>query len=413
MNLTVAFYLQVYQQLALILMRSNQTLNNDLVGNLEELGLSKYESSAYLTLIQKGSLAPSEIAYYSNLPRTKVYSVLKKLEKKRLSVISQQKPLIFSPVPPEEAFREILQLSERRIRNMKKIVETLQKVNDEIHRPVGCEEKRYTILNAKSSFSKVNDLIACCKFSINASLDTWGVRLLSQCKDSIIKAMTNNVKFRLLIGYESLDEESLLELPEDINLRIGNIRSSKIIIDSVNMVLTDSKNGKAALFNSLDVIGVSYIRHFEEDWNNATEVKFAENSDMTMALKSTKLARIMKETLLYYDFTTECTNSQADRLRSILNKVEKLGVKLLGETLEEIVKVVDHSLRLISYGTLSYDRNNSSIKMRCLVEKRKVIPWAYLLCYLLEQNGYESKTMHNLKDYSEEVIYIKLSKITF
>ena len=63
MNLTVAFYLPVYQQLALILMRSNHTLNNDLVGNLEELGLSKYESSAYLTLIQKGSLAPSEIAY--------------------------------------------------------------------------------------------------------------------------------------------------------------------------------------------------------------------------------------------------------------------------------------------------------------------------------------------------------------
>ena len=128
---------------------------------------------------------------------------------------------------------------------MKKIVETLQKVNDEIHRPVGCEEKRYTILNAKSSFSKVNDLIACCKYSINASLDTWGVRLLLQCKDSIIKAMTNNVKFRLLVGYESLDEESLLQLPEDINLRIGNIGSSKIIIDSVNMVLIDSKNGKA------------------------------------------------------------------------------------------------------------------------------------------------------------------------
>ena len=28
---------------------------------------------------------------------------------------------------------------------MKKIVETLQKVNDEIHRPVGCEEKVHHI----------------------------------------------------------------------------------------------------------------------------------------------------------------------------------------------------------------------------------------------------------------------------
>ena len=64
--------------------------NTDLVGNLEELGLSKYEAGAYLTLIRRGSLAASEIAYYANLPRTKVYPTLKKLEKKRLSTISQQ-----------------------------------------------------------------------------------------------------------------------------------------------------------------------------------------------------------------------------------------------------------------------------------------------------------------------------------
>ena len=130
-----------------------------------------------------------------------------------------------------------------------------------------------------------------------------------------------------------------------------------------------------------------------------------------MALKSTKLVRIMKENLPYCDFTTQSSDSQTDRLRSILNKVEKLGVKLSGETLEEIVKIVDHSLRLISYGTLKYDRNNSSITIRCVVEKRKVIPWAFLLCFSLEQNGYESKLMQNLKDCSEEVIYVKLSKI--
>ena len=60
--------------------------------------------------------------------------------------------------------------------------------------------------------------------------------------------MTNNVTIRLIVGYDSVDDESILHMPEDINIRIGNIRSSKIIIDSVNMVLMDSKNGKAASF---------------------------------------------------------------------------------------------------------------------------------------------------------------------
>ena len=35
----------------------------DLVANLEEFGLSKYESMAYITLVSKGTLGASEIAY--------------------------------------------------------------------------------------------------------------------------------------------------------------------------------------------------------------------------------------------------------------------------------------------------------------------------------------------------------------
>jgi HTH-type transcriptional regulator, sugar sensing transcriptional regulator len=41
-----------------------------------------------------------------------VYSTLKKLEKKKLSVISQQKPVICSAISPEEAFSEIVELDE-------------------------------------------------------------------------------------------------------------------------------------------------------------------------------------------------------------------------------------------------------------------------------------------------------------
>src|SRR5918999_962572 len=98
--------------------------SNDLPGSLEEFGLSKYEARAYLTMIGKGSLAVSEIAYYANLPRTKLYQTVKKLEKKKLAVITKQKPLICSAIPPEEAFAEIVNLHDRRVRNMKKIVHT-------------------------------------------------------------------------------------------------------------------------------------------------------------------------------------------------------------------------------------------------------------------------------------------------
>src|SRR6266498_4379245 len=115
----------------------------DLVANLEEFGLSKYESMAYITLVSRGTLGASEIAYYSNLPRTKIYTTLKKLEKKGLSMIVEQKPLSASAVSPQEAFIEIISLHEKRLKNMKKIVQVLKKIEGG-KRISGIEEKKYT-----------------------------------------------------------------------------------------------------------------------------------------------------------------------------------------------------------------------------------------------------------------------------
>jgi len=98
------------------------TETNDLIGNLEEFGLSQYESRAYLTMIGKGSLSASEIAFYSHLPRTKIYLTLKKLEKKGLTIISQQKPLICSAINPTDAFEKIVIFQEQKLENMKELL---------------------------------------------------------------------------------------------------------------------------------------------------------------------------------------------------------------------------------------------------------------------------------------------------
>src|ERR671931_2662164 len=149
-------------------MQTENNNNSNFTVSLEEFGLSKYEAGAYLTMIDKGSLSASEIAYYSNLPRTKVYPTLKKLEKKKLSVISHQNPIICSAISPEEAFGEIVELHERRLKNMKKIVEILKRINNVAQSPAGSEEKRYFILDPTSALERVANLIASSRSSVNA-----------------------------------------------------------------------------------------------------------------------------------------------------------------------------------------------------------------------------------------------------
>src|SRR4029078_13383423 len=122
--------------------RPNDIPNSlDLVADLEQFGLSKYESMAYITLVSKGTLGASEIAYYSNLPRTKIYTTLKKLERKKLSTISSQKPMIPTATPPDEAFGELIKMQEGRFASMYNIFTSLKKFRDEGKKPY--EEKKY------------------------------------------------------------------------------------------------------------------------------------------------------------------------------------------------------------------------------------------------------------------------------
>jgi HTH-type transcriptional regulator, sugar sensing transcriptional regulator len=383
--------------------------SNDLVGNLEEFGLSKYEAKAYLTMIDKGSLAASEIAYYSNLPRTKVYPTLKKLEKKKLSAISQKKPLICSAIPPEEAFGEIVELHERRLKNMKKIVDKLRRINEEGQNPTGSEERRYLVIDPKSALEKVGNLIASSKSSISAILDVWGIRLISQCKLSLIRAVTNGIKIRLVIANQCIGNESLFLLPEGIDLKIGNASSNIIIIDSNKMISVDSSNGKAAVFTSMDIFGLSQLRNFEEQWSNAMEVKHIIDTEPGIALQAMQLTKIIENGFLSCMFTY-AINPYTDSSALLINSMEKCGIKVSDTTVNKILNIIDSALRMTYSGGLKYDKSNNIISIQSKIDNKPVLPWAFLLTSYFNHIGNESKIMQNSKQGpNSEIVHIKLS----
>jgi sugar-specific transcriptional regulator TrmB len=389
---------------------NNNNNSNDLVGSLEEFGLSKYEARAYLTMIGKGSLAASEIAYYANLPRTKVYSTLKKLEKKRLSVISQKKPVISSAIPPNDAFGEIVDLHERRLKNMKKIVDKLQKISEVGHRPRGSEEKRYFLLDPNLAFEKIGNLISCSRSSINAILDAWGLRLISQCKSSIIRAITNGVKIRLLLPSQCIGNENLSSLSTEIDLRIGDLSYNIIIIDSNNMISIDSSNGKAAVFSSIDVFGLSYIRNFENEWNNAMQVNHLIDTDPSIAAIAIQIAKLIEKasSMCILDYTI---NPEADLGNHIIRSMENSGLKIFEININELFNIIDSALKIGYSGNLKHDKTNNVISIHSKTDSKSVLPWALLLTSYFKHIGYESKIMQNSKQITSiETIHLKLSK---
>ncbi|MFL6495330.1 MAG: TrmB family transcriptional regulator [Nitrososphaera sp.] len=387
-------------------------VNSDLPGSLEEFGLSKYEARAYLTMIGKGSLAVSEIAYYANLPRTKVYQTVKKLEKKKLAVMSKQKPLICSAIPPEEAFTEILNLHDRRVKNMRRIVDLLQKISDDSQRPKGSEERRYFILDANSTLEKISTLISNSRSSVVATLDPWGLRLISQCKSSLVKALTTGVRLRMILGSQCIGNENSTELPEGIELRTAEIVSNLIIIDSSYMVSIDNNNGKAAFFSSMDTFAMLHARNFEEAWRGASEMKTLLNMPPDLAAKAVELIRIVENGL-----ASRMLENAINRLEMSTELVdiidEKYGLKISNMATNEMMDLVDSALKISCLGGLKHDRSNNMVSLQSRLDNKQILPWALILASYFKLTGNEPRIMQiqqQEKGKSTQLMHLRLSK---
>jgi HTH-type transcriptional regulator, sugar sensing transcriptional regulator len=386
--------------------------NNDLPGSLEEFGLSKYEARAYLTMIGKGSLAVSEIAYYAILPRTKVYQTVKKLEKKKLAVISKQKPLICSAIPPEEAFAEMVNSHDRRVKNMRKIVDSLQKINDESQRPKGSEERRYFILDANSTLERIGSLIADSRSSVTATLDAWGLRLLSQCKASIVRALTAGVRLRIILGSQCIGNENVFQLPDGIELRTAEVASNLIIIDSSYLVLIDSSNGKAAFFASTDSFAMLQAKNFEEAWSSASEMKYLLDMQPEAAAKAVELIRIVENGLAAK--MLEYAVSRLDMSAELVEVIdERYGLNISGMSASEIMDLIDSALKISCLGGLKHDRSNNMVSLQSKLDSKQVLPWALVLASYFKSTGNEPRIMQQQQQQqgkNMQLMHLRLSK---
>lgn len=254
--------------------------NDNLAISLGELGLSKYEARAYIALLNRGPLSASELAYYSNLPRTKVYATLTKLAKKKLAVITRDKPVICSAITPEDAFSELVVSQTNRVEGMKNLVEKLQKISEEGKKPQAAEERRYLVLTPEAVLNMLAELFSTAKSTVASALDAWGVRLINQCKDSLAKALTNRVEIKILVSKELTGNNSLSLIPDRAKIRIAESDTNMFIFDRSTVMLVNSSDGKGLLFRSADMMANSCSKIFGNSWNQGTDfvqVRFAKS----------------------------------------------------------------------------------------------------------------------------------------
>jgi len=75
---------------------------------LVELGLTKYEASAYLALMRRDASTPADVARLAKVPRQRIYDVLATLVEKGMATQRPGPPAKYAPVSPEFAIERLM-----------------------------------------------------------------------------------------------------------------------------------------------------------------------------------------------------------------------------------------------------------------------------------------------------------------
>ena len=73
---------------------------------MQQLGLNKYESEAYYTLLQRGPLTGYEVGKHSNVPLSRSYDVLERLVEKGLAFAQPGEPAALTSLPLKDEANE-------------------------------------------------------------------------------------------------------------------------------------------------------------------------------------------------------------------------------------------------------------------------------------------------------------------
>jgi len=80
---------------------------DEIIEKLQKLGLTKYESLAYITLLKLGPSKATDITKESGIPHTRVYDVLSSLHRKGFVDVMHGSPRLYKPVNPEAVLEKI------------------------------------------------------------------------------------------------------------------------------------------------------------------------------------------------------------------------------------------------------------------------------------------------------------------
>jgi sugar-specific transcriptional regulator TrmB len=207
---------------------------------LKGLGLTEYEISVYVALLHIGTSPASEISEESNVPLSKIYEVLRKLEEKGFIQVSkgdmQHKTKIYSALAPNEAVQFVMQNIERELKDFgQTVIDELTPIHEKSGEP---EYHQVTLINGTENLlTKIYETLDNSKDKVLVTLPFITEELITLFEPVMQMLLKRGVNLRVLISKDSLPLPALDRLSKTIQVRVRDVLFGGGIISDSHDVL--------------------------------------------------------------------------------------------------------------------------------------------------------------------------------
>jgi len=250
------------------------TLPEDIISQdarkvLRDLGLTDYETRAYLALLERGVLTASQVSENAGVPYSKVYETLTSLDRKGWIETEQGRPGRYFPKAPTDALATAkLQLEEKLKMWEKTVSSELQPFYEK--REIREKPDIWILRGEFSTIAKLREMLEKTKNELMVAAPIFQKALADSIVPILQRLQSGNVKILFMVSKQAT-EWNLKELESVAEVRVrDHMFGGGVIVDGKEAILFLGEDKPTLVIWSNHVGLVQFAKdYFQHLWNSS------------------------------------------------------------------------------------------------------------------------------------------------
>ncbi len=241
---------------------------------LKELGLTEYETAAYLALVEGGQISASDVSSRSKVPYSRIYDVLGRLEEKAFIQVQRGRPTIYIAKAPTEVARLVRTAWEDKIETASSIV--VNELQPRFEREVQASSRDVWLMHGRAAIlAKALEMLESARDEVKLSVPSldMGMEDLTAIIERVLQVKASSVQVLTSRGAESLGPP----MPSQVEIRTRDrVFGAGLIVDEqLTLIMLAGSEGNESflgIYSSHVVFAAMARAYFDSLWSEATPI---------------------------------------------------------------------------------------------------------------------------------------------